>query len=89
MKIKVVIFHAMCICSQLQGPSDTMKDFEMINATREAALLGAANFQMQAVHRDSPQNVQLPIPRREPRCCFKVNVFGYKLSGFAFISFLP
>ena len=37
----------MFVCLQLQGTSDTMKDFEMINATREAALLGVANFQMQ------------------------------------------
>jgi len=68
----------MCVCSQLQGPSGTMKDFEMINATREAAFLGVANFQLQAVHRDCPQNIQLPIPRREPRCYFKTNVFGSK-----------
>jgi hypothetical protein len=66
-----------------------MKDFGMINATREAALLGVANFQMQAVHRHSPPNIQLPIPRREPSCYFKTNVFGYKLSGFFFLSFLP
>ena len=85
-EIKVVIFHATCVCSQMQVPLDTMKDFEMINVTREAALQGVANFRIQAVHRDCPQ---LPIPRREPRCYFKTNVFGSKLSGFFFISFLP
>ena len=88
-KIKVVIFHAMCVCSQLQGPSGTMKDCGMISATREAALLGVATFHMQLfTHRDCPQNIQLPIPRREPRCYCKTNVFGSKLSGFFFISFL-
>jgi len=88
-KIKVIIFHAMCVCSQLQGPSGTIKDFGMINATREAALLGVATFQMQLfTHRDCPQNVQLPVPRREPRCYCKTNVFGSKLSGFFFTSFL-
>jgi hypothetical protein len=69
----------MCVRSQLHGPSGTMKDFEMINATREAALLGVTNFQMQAVHGDCPQNIQLPIPRRKPRYYFKTNVFGSKL----------
>jgi hypothetical protein len=83
----------MCVCLKLQGPSDTMKDFGMIAATRVAALLGVATFQTQAVHRECPQNIHLPTPIREPNCYCKTNVLGSKLSGFflssIFISFLP
>jgi hypothetical protein len=70
-----------------------MKDFGMITATRVAAKLGVATFQMQAVHRECPQNIYSPTPISEPHCYCKINILGYKLSGFLFnsifISFLP